>query len=190
MCQQEQLTVLGSTADGTWFLPSSQPHHENARVRLIALVNIQRILGSSAPLAGVTLLRYTRESGPSASLLPPQERRALRNAASCPPCRRAPWQANYTGSSFLLVVLRQVIEISESGFYVWQMCPVCQRKQEEVERSSHIRQIFVSPLSSQGKFATSCRPSRPRVLLLAQAERSLDACTNIGSQPRENGSVW
>ncbi len=45
---------------------------------------------------------------------------------------------------FPIVVMCHVLEVSESGFYAWRKRPVCQRKREDAQLSSHIRQIFVS----------------------------------------------
>jgi putative transposase len=45
---------------------------------------------------------------------------------------------------FPIVVMCHVLEVSESGLYAWRKRPVCQRKREDAQLSSHIRQIFVS----------------------------------------------
>jgi transposase InsO family protein len=76
---------------------------------------------------------------------------------------------------FPIVVLCQVLGVSESGFYAWRKRPTCRRKREDAQLTQEIRQVFAlhrgrygSPrlhveLREQGK---SC--SRKRVARLMQ----------------------
>src|SRR5512143_3380857 len=76
---------------------------------------------------------------------------------------------------FPIVVLCQVLGVSESGFYAWRKRPTCRRKREDAQLTQEIRQVFAlhrgrygSPrlhveLREQG---TSC--SRKRVARLMQ----------------------
>lgn len=76
---------------------------------------------------------------------------------------------------FSIVVLCQVLGVSESGFYAWRKRPTCRRKREDAQLTQEIRQVFAlhrgrygSPrlhveLREQGK---SC--SRKRVARLMQ----------------------
>jgi transposase InsO family protein len=43
---------------------------------------------------------------------------------------------------FPVVVMCQVLEVSESGFYAWRKRPTCQRRREDAQLTSHIRQVF------------------------------------------------
>jgi transposase InsO family protein len=52
---------------------------------------------------------------------------------------------------FPVVVMCQVLEVSESGFYAWRKRPTCQRKREDARLTTQIRQIFTS---HQGRYGS------------------------------------
>src|SRR5690348_3860496 len=45
---------------------------------------------------------------------------------------------------FLVVVMCQVLDISESGYFAWRKREVCLRKREDDQLTEEIREIFVS----------------------------------------------
>ena len=45
---------------------------------------------------------------------------------------------------FPIVVMCDVLEVSESGFYAWRKRPACQRKREDAQLTKQIRQVFVT----------------------------------------------
>src|SRR5437016_10805505 len=45
---------------------------------------------------------------------------------------------------FPIVVMCQVLGVSESGFYAWRNRPVCQRKREDAQLTEAIRQGFAA----------------------------------------------
>ncbi len=52
---------------------------------------------------------------------------------------------------FPVVVMCQVLGVSESGYYAWRKRPICQRKREDAQLSTQIRQIFTS---HQGRYGS------------------------------------
>jgi transposase InsO family protein len=51
---------------------------------------------------------------------------------------------------FPVVVMCQVLHVSESGYYVWLKRPICQHKREDAQLTKQIRQIFTSHQSRYG----------------------------------------
>ncbi len=51
---------------------------------------------------------------------------------------------------FPVVVMCRVLEVSESGFYAWRKRPICQRKREDAQLTTQIRQVFTSHQSRYG----------------------------------------
>jgi transposase InsO family protein len=45
---------------------------------------------------------------------------------------------------FPVVVMCQVPDVSERGFYAWRKCPTCRCKREDAQLTQEIRQVFVS----------------------------------------------
>ncbi|SRR5260370_36035868 len=45
---------------------------------------------------------------------------------------------------FPVVVMCQVLGVSESGFYAWRKRPVCRRRREDAQLTGEIRQVFVT----------------------------------------------
>lgn len=45
---------------------------------------------------------------------------------------------------FPVVVMCQVLGVSESGFYAWRKRPACRRRQEDAQLTNEIRQVFVA----------------------------------------------
>jgi putative transposase len=43
---------------------------------------------------------------------------------------------------FPVVVMCRVLEVSESGYYAWRKRPICQRRREDAQLSTQIRQVF------------------------------------------------
>ncbi len=52
---------------------------------------------------------------------------------------------------FPVVVMCRVLEVSESGFYAWRKRPICQRKREDAQLTTQIRQVFTS---HQGRYGS------------------------------------
>ena len=52
---------------------------------------------------------------------------------------------------FPMVVMCRVLDVSESGFYAWRKCPVCQRHREDAHRTSEIQQEF---RAHQGRYGS------------------------------------
>src|SRR5260370_36005025 len=45
---------------------------------------------------------------------------------------------------FPVVVMCQVLGVSESGFYAWRKRPVCRRRREDAQLTGDIRQVFLT----------------------------------------------
>jgi putative transposase len=45
---------------------------------------------------------------------------------------------------FPVVVMCQVLDVSESGFYAWRKRPTCRRQREDAQLTQEIRQVFVT----------------------------------------------
>jgi putative transposase len=45
---------------------------------------------------------------------------------------------------FPVVVMCQVLGVSESGFYAWRKRPICRRRREDAQLTNEIRQVFVT----------------------------------------------
>jgi putative transposase len=52
---------------------------------------------------------------------------------------------------FPVVVMCQVLGVSESGYYAWLKRPVCQRKREDAQLTKEIEQVFTS---HQGRYGS------------------------------------
>jgi len=52
---------------------------------------------------------------------------------------------------FPVVVMCRVLEVSESGFYAWRKRPICQRKREDAQLTTQMRQVFTS---HQGRYGS------------------------------------
>ncbi|GHO87100.1 hypothetical protein KSZ_51060 [Dictyobacter formicarum] len=52
---------------------------------------------------------------------------------------------------FPIIVMRQVLGVSESGFYAWRKRPDCRRKREDAHLRTQIRQIFTT---HQGRYGS------------------------------------
>jgi putative transposase len=50
---------------------------------------------------------------------------------------------------FPVVVMCQVLEVSESGYYAWLKRPTCQRKREDADLKKEIEQVFTT---HQGRY--------------------------------------
>ena len=52
---------------------------------------------------------------------------------------------------FPIVVMCNILGVSESGFYAWRKRPTCQRKREDAQLTQEIRQVFVT---HQGRYGS------------------------------------
>ena len=81
---------------------------------------------------------------------------------------------------FPIVVMCNVLGVSESGFYAWRKRPACQRTREDAPLTAEIRQVFVTHRGRYGSPRIHCelkdqgrRTSRKRVArLMREAEMS------------------
>ena len=89
---------------------------------------------------------------------------------------------------FPVVVMCQVLDVSESGFYAWRKRPPCRRQREDAQLTEKIRQVFASHSGRYGSprlhadlrdQGMSC--SRKRVARLMR---------EAGSRPCEKDGGW
>lgn len=76
---------------------------------------------------------------------------------------------------FPIVVMCNVLGVSESGFYAWRMRPTCWRKREDAQLTQEIRQVFVTHRGRDGSPRIHMELRVAGAKDLSQAGRTADA---------------
>ncbi len=76
---------------------------------------------------------------------------------------------------FPVVVMCQVLSVSESGFYAWRKRPACRRHREDAQLTQEIRQVFVTHRGRYGSPRIHRELRRSRATHRSQASGQADA---------------
>ena len=79
---------------------------------------------------------------------------------------------------FPVVVMCQVLEVSESGFYAWRKRPTCSHKREDAQLTQEIRQVFIT---HRGRYGS------PRVHMELKDQRRSISRKRVARLMREAG---